>query len=254
MTRSALSGFDDLPRLRLLLHLGLPGDRQVVERNVAEFDVGVGLARMIGDDRNRIHRQFAAAPAIEEIDEAMVETRDHERDALALIGRAHRPGHRECGGDRLEFFAQSLDVRMRRGGVEHHPHEEVAGLRIVELLGVENVEPAVEQGGRDLRDDPRPVGARQCENMTRARHEHPSSRPAQRPDRARGAAASYGRGSPGRKGEAFKRRRYCLTCLRISSTEGAILSTITSTPSAFGCKPSGWLSFGSPATPSRKNG
>ena len=49
-------GPDDLPRLRLLLHLGFPGDGQVVERDAAEIDVGVGLARMIGYDRHRIHR------------------------------------------------------------------------------------------------------------------------------------------------------------------------------------------------------
>ena len=47
---------------------------------------------------------------------------------------------------------------------------------------------------------------------------------------------------------------YRLTSLRIPSTEGAIRSTMTSTPSAVGCMPSVWLSFGSPATPSRKNG
>ena len=45
----------------------------------------------------------------------------------------------------VEFRTQSLDVRLRLSGVEDHAHEEVAGLRIVELLGVENVEPAVEQ-------------------------------------------------------------------------------------------------------------
>ena len=107
----------------------------------------------------------------------MVETGDHERDPLTLVGRAHRPGHRESGGDRLELFAQALDVRVRPGGVEHHPHEEVAGLRVVELLGVENVESAIEQRGRDFGDNSGPVGARQRENVARARHEHPSLRP-----------------------------------------------------------------------------
>ena len=89
----------------------------------------------------------------------MVEARDHEHDALQLIDRAHRPCHREAGGDRLEGFAQGFDVRMRRGGVEDDPHEEVAGLGVVELLGVQNVETAVEQRGRDFRDDPGPVDA-----------------------------------------------------------------------------------------------
>ena len=40
--------------LRLLLHLGLLGDRQVVERDAVEIDVLVGLARVIGDDARPI--------------------------------------------------------------------------------------------------------------------------------------------------------------------------------------------------------
>ncbi len=39
-----------------------------------------------------------------------------------------------------------------------------------------------------------------------------------------------------------------------SSTRGRIRATITSTPAAFGCRPSPWFSLGSVATPSRKNG
>ena len=70
-----------------------------------KFDVSVSLARIIGDDRDRLHREFAAAPAIEEIDQAMVEARHHEDDALQLIDGAHRPIHREADGDRLEGLA-----------------------------------------------------------------------------------------------------------------------------------------------------
>ena len=54
-----------------------------MERNVAEIDMGVGLARVVGDDRDDVHRQFADAPAIEQIDEAMVEARDQDQRALA---------------------------------------------------------------------------------------------------------------------------------------------------------------------------
>ena len=38
------------------------------------------------------------------------------------------------------------------------------------------------------------------------------------------------------------------------ATTGAILSTSTATPFSFGWRPSGWLSSGFIATPSRKNG
>ena len=75
----------------------------------------------------------------------MVEARDHEDDALQLIDGAHGPRHRQACCDRLEGLAQPFDIRPRRARVEHDPHTEVAGLDIVELLSVENVEPAVEQ-------------------------------------------------------------------------------------------------------------
>ena len=156
--------------LSFLLHLGLPGDWQEVKGNVAEVDMSVSIARIIGDDRDRIHFEFAAAPAIEEIDQAMVEARHHQDDALELVDGAHRPRHRKAAGDRLESLAQGVDVRVRPGRVEHDPHEEVASLDIVELLGVENVEAALEQGRRDLSDDPGAVDARQCENVPPARH------------------------------------------------------------------------------------
>ena len=61
----------------------------------------------------------------------------------------------------LKVSRKRFDVRLRpRAALNDDPHEEVAGLDIVELLGVEDVEPAVEQGGRDFRDDPGPVDAR----------------------------------------------------------------------------------------------
>ncbi len=161
---------DDFPGVSFLLHLGLPRGRQEVKGNVAEVDMGVSVARVVGDDRDRVHLEFAAAPAIEEIDQAVVEARHHQDHALQMIRSTERPCHPEGGRDRLERLAQALDVGVRRGGVEHDPHEEVASLDIVELLGVENVAGAVEQCGRHFRDDPGPVDARQCENVPPARH------------------------------------------------------------------------------------
>ncbi len=158
------------PGLGFLLHPGFPGDRQAVKGNVAEVDMGIGFARMIGDDRDRRHPELAATPAVEEIDQTMVETRDHENDPLQPVGGTHRPCHREIGGDRLEGVTQALEVRIGRGSVERHPHEEVAGFDIVELLGVENVEPAAEQGGGDFRDDAGPVDAREREDVASGRH------------------------------------------------------------------------------------
>src|SRR5712671_5545082 len=41
-----------------LLALGLLRDRQMVERNLAEIEIAIGLARMVGDDRGRDHLEF----------------------------------------------------------------------------------------------------------------------------------------------------------------------------------------------------
>ena len=47
------------------------------------------------------------------------------------------------------------------GGGEHHPHEEVAGLDVVELLGVEDVLPVMGKKGRHRRNDAGAVRAGQ---------------------------------------------------------------------------------------------
>ena len=59
----------------------------------------------------------------------------------------------------LKVSRNVFGVCMGLSRVEGHPHEEVASLCVVELLGVKNVEAAVEQRGRDFRDDPGPVDA-----------------------------------------------------------------------------------------------
>jgi hypothetical protein len=76
----------------------------------------------------------------------------------------------------LKVSRSSSTFASRAAGVEHDPHEKVAGLDIVELLGVENVEAPVEQRGRDFCDDPRPVEARQGENVAAARQLSPPCR------------------------------------------------------------------------------
>jgi hypothetical protein len=48
---------------------------------------------------------------------------------------------------------QRRKIDRQIGGVEHHPHEKMPGLDVVELLGVENVLPIVSQKGRHRGDD-----------------------------------------------------------------------------------------------------
>ena len=141
-----------------------------MERDIAQVDVLVGLARIVGEDRDDLHRQFAAAPAVEEIDEAMIETRDQHGDALFFVGATHRPRHRKSFRDRGERGAHRLGVGGGSRAVEGDAHEEDSGLGVVELLRVEDVEPALEQRRRNRGDNARPIGAGQREDVARRGH------------------------------------------------------------------------------------
>ena len=100
----------------------------------------------------------------------MVEPRNEDQHPLPLIARPHRPVHREGRGDSGEARAEGRQVDGAGDAVEHHAHEEIAGLGVVELLGVENVEAVLEQRRRDFGDDPRPIGAGQGQDMAQGRH------------------------------------------------------------------------------------
>jgi len=44
-------------------------------------------------------------------------------------------------------------IDRQNGGVKHHPHEEMTGLDVVELLGIENVLPVMSKKRRHRRHD-----------------------------------------------------------------------------------------------------
>ena len=90
-----------------------------------------------------------------------------QHDAAAAGAVAHLPVHAEAIGDRREAGLKCRKPHRKVGGVEHHPHEEVPGLDIVELLRVENVLSVMGQKRRYRGDDARPVraGERQDELM-----------------------------------------------------------------------------------------
>ena len=136
-----------------LLAPGLLRHRQIVKRNLAEIEIAVGLARMVGDDSGRDHLEFAGAPAIEDIDEAMIGFRDQQHHPAAAGAVAHLPVHAEAVGDRGKAGLQRRQIDREIGGGEHHPHEEFTGLDVVELLGVENVLPVMGKKGRHRRND-----------------------------------------------------------------------------------------------------
>ena len=147
--------------LRLLAFLRRGGHRQVVERHIADIGVADRFARMVGDDRHRIDRQFADAPAIEQVGEAMVELADHDHHPPPVA--AHElPVHRQLARERQESSAEALGPSSER--IELDPHEKPVRLAVVELLRFEDIAALLEQEARDPRGDPRPVGAGEGED------------------------------------------------------------------------------------------
>ena len=133
----------------------------MVKRNIAEIEIAVGFARMIGDDRGWNHLQLAGPPAIENIGKAMVGFGDQQHDPLARGAVAHPPVHLEAVRDGAEPGLQSRQRDGKIGGGEYNPHEEMAGFDIVELLRVENVLPVMGEECRNGGYDAGPVGAGQ---------------------------------------------------------------------------------------------
>ena len=126
---------------------------------------------MVGDDRGRDHLQFAGAPAIEDIGQAVIGPRDQQHHPAAGGAVAHLPVHPEAVGDRREAGLQRRQLDREIGGGEHHPHEEMTGLDVVELLGVENVLPVMGQKRRHRGDDAGPVGTGQRQHELMIGHE-----------------------------------------------------------------------------------
>jgi len=147
-----------------------------MERNRAEIHVGVGLARMVGDDRRRRHRQLADAPAIQQVGQAMIELRDQQHDPAFLGLIAQGPAHGEPVGQGCETLTHLGDRASGVGPVEHQPHEEPVGLGIVELLRLENIAAVLEQMGGDRGHDAGTVRAGQGQNVARTGHENVSRR------------------------------------------------------------------------------
>ncbi len=149
---------NQIPDRSLLLALGLFRHRQMVERNVTKIEIAVGLARVIGDDRGRDHLEFAGPPAIQDIGKAVIGFRDQQHHPAAGGAVTHLPVHAEALRDACESGLQRRKIDREVGGVEHHPHEEMTGLDIVELLGVKNVLPIMGKERRDGRDDAGAIG------------------------------------------------------------------------------------------------
>lgn len=131
----------------------------------------IGLARMIGDDTDDIHPELAGAPAIEQIDQAMVEFRHQQQHLAALIPRPDLPSHPVMVADRLEAGdkIRNLPIIVE---IEDNAGEEAPGFGVVELMRLEDVATMREKLGRYARNDTRPVRAGECQKIRGIGHQN----------------------------------------------------------------------------------
>jgi len=148
---------DQLQRPPLGCLLGLPVDREMLERQSDRLDLPAQVL-VVGDDGDDFAAEVPVAPAPEQVREAMVLARHHHRDPLVAGRLAEAVVHLGGGGDlRREALLQRFPPRGRRR-VEDHPHEESARRGRV-LVDVDDVQPGAGEEAGDGRDQPRPIWA-----------------------------------------------------------------------------------------------
>src|SRR5581483_9923986 len=125
------------------------------ERAHVRLEVGV-----VRDHLHDLRAQLAAAPAPEEVEQAVLVARDEHRSALRTPV-LEAPLHPEPARDLVVERALELGrVGPLGGEVELGPHEEGAALRVRRVLGgVDDVRAALEEEARDARDDARAIRA-----------------------------------------------------------------------------------------------
>ena len=152
--------FDDLLDLRFLLSLGVAGNGEVIIGDVGIRGQVQHFLRMVGDNGDGLHVQFANAHPVEKIAHAMVEFRHQDQDFSPAVSRSYGPFHIEgcCRGRKVGF---KFLRRLRQ--CEFDPHEKMAGLGIIKLLGFNNIAAIGEEFGRNFRHNAGPVGATYCQ-------------------------------------------------------------------------------------------
>ena len=99
-------------QLGLRLRLGVAGDGDVDEGDAVPLrdrrQVGV-----VGDDQRDVDGQFTQTPAVEQVDQAVVELRHHQQHPAALLLGPDGQNRVETGQPQREFVPQPLGVGRR---------------------------------------------------------------------------------------------------------------------------------------------
>jgi len=121
---------------------------------------------VVGDDGDDIGAELAAAPAPEQVGEAVVFARDHDRHPFALARLGEAVVHLKALADLRGEAAPHRIAFLFGSSVEDHAHEEATLVARV-LVCVDDVEPGLGEEAADGGDQTRPVGA--GEQQTRCR-------------------------------------------------------------------------------------
>jgi hypothetical protein len=148
-------------QLGLGRRLGVAGDRDVAERDAEARRLALQLG-VVGHHERDLRVQLAATLAPQQLGQAVVVAGDQDRHPLAPLGVREAP----VAAERLPH--RGGELRFQRAGpclepveAELEPHEELTAVRVGGVLvGLQDVRPVIAQERRHLRDDPRPVGAR----------------------------------------------------------------------------------------------
>ena len=120
------------------------------------------IIHVVRDHRDDVDRQRPDAPAIKQVVQAMAKAADHDQH-LHLLGLVvEGKGHAEFAGGVGKALTQ-LVQRFAGFRGEADPHEEIAGLGVVELRAVGDVAAIGGHIGRDGGDDAAPRRASHCQ-------------------------------------------------------------------------------------------
>ena len=142
---------------RLGRRLGRGAHRHVVEADAVELGERAQVV-VVGHHGDDVDGQALRALPERQVVQAVRRAGHHDEGAHGPAGELERPAHVEPGGQRGDGLAQLV---VRGGGVHLHPHEEPAGQRVTELLGLGDVAAVLGQQARDGGHDAGPVGAGQ---------------------------------------------------------------------------------------------
>ena len=131
-----------------------------MEGNAERLDVA-GQSLVVRGDERQLHRELTAAPAPEQVEQAVVAVRREDGDGLHVGLGGELPAHPEVLSEHPELGPKRRLGIGQAGQMELDPHEKAAGLRVARvLIGMDQVRPGRGKKAGDCGDDPGAVGTR----------------------------------------------------------------------------------------------